>query len=358
MAKAYTRRDYALATSLRRKKLGAKRIHRILREKHGTDVPVATLNNWFAGMHPRCMRTYPKHLVKNECDECGKQFSRWPCALGNYCSRTCYWKSMRGKKQPRYLVEARARGLMGHATSETARRRMSAGRKRYLAKHPAPSKPLRRGAANLTKRLARVLGWVAGDGHVDHVGQRLVYVSSSEKLAREFGKECGRQFGIAPIVRKNKNWWNTWVYSKKAVDLVTRLFDGKVRHYCIDMPTALRGRGMKACRREFIRCLYGDDGSVTIDGKKIYVRMALTSPRLVRHVERALREDYGIDATLSERKRLKETQHDALLVQVARKDSVARFCKRVGFHPLALVVRGRWAGEAKQRVLEKAVKAF
>ncbi|MCX6802805.1 MAG: hypothetical protein NT067_06895 [Candidatus Diapherotrites archaeon] len=208
---------------------------------------------------------------------------------------------------------------------------------------------LKDGYQNLTTELAQFLGNLSGDGHV---GRNIIeYACIFPDSSQHFIDIVEKQFGL-----KGRRYdGHIIVFSRELVDFCNKLWHGKAGHRVVRVPEIIKNTG-KEYKAEFIKYLFGDDGTCFLDKWTIKVELSSTSTTLLRDVQKMLIEDFGIESKINKGgKRTKESHAQAYHLFVRKIYSVKKFCEQIGFSPFARCEGGRNKGKFKQQVLQEAV---
>jgi mRNA-degrading endonuclease RelE of RelBE toxin-antitoxin system len=184
-------------------------------------------------------------------------------------------------------------------------------------------------------RIPRILGNLTGDGNISNRENRIVYINESLQLVNEFKQNMNIVYGVkfnkTTYIKRDHVYW-TQVKNKILHGLMKDYFQNKTLHHECRIPSIIR-EGTNKAKREYIKYLYGDDGSVFINGRgQPQIVFNSTSKQLVEDVCNILNEK-GIQAkpkTLSHHNKYRgrRLQYAILLLS---QNNINLFQKHFGF---------------------------
>jgi len=184
-------------------------------------------------------------------------------------------------------------------------------------------------------RLARILANITGDGNISNNDNRIVYINESLQLVNEFKQNMQIVFGVkfnkTVYIKKNHIYW---AQSKNKIlhGLLKDYFQNKTLHHECRIPSIIR-EGTNKAKREYIKYLYGDDGSVFLNNRgQPQITFNSTSKELVEDIYEILKEK-GIQAkvkTISHHNRFRKRRLQYGILLLSESD-INLFQKHFGF---------------------------
>jgi len=144
----------------------------------------------------------------------------------------------------------------------------------------------------MDKNLPKILGNLCGDGNISTTNNRICYVNESKKSVEEFRQNMKKCFGISfgkTNIPKGKNIYWTQIKNKPIHGLLKQYFSEKTLHHECRVPNIIR-TGTNKQKREFVKYLYGDDGSVFVNSRgQPTIALNSTSKQMIYDVHNILK---------------------------------------------------------------------